>query len=408
MRDVKYLLIGGGLASFHAARQIRNADPQGSVLLVSEEPLPPYDRPPLSKEFLTGKKLEAEIIFQTAEALHEQNIELALGCAVEGLDPAMSTALLAGGEEVRFERALIATGGRPIRLKVPGAALEGVHYLRTVSDSAALAADAGRSKEAVVIGGGFIGIEVAASLRQLGLEVTVVEALPYIWARFANPTLSDFVKNYCSERGVLFLTDERLSEFRGDSRLEAVVTASGKVLPCQVVCVGVGIVPNVELAQNAGLAVDNGIVVDGRMETSAPGIFAAGDVVNFFDPVFGKQRRVEHWGHAEYTGQIAGRNMAGGDQQYDFLTYVWSDIFDLHLEFAGDESEHEKVLLRGRPEDGSFLMMYLKGGTVTAFFAVNVPPREFAVVRQLIRQRKDVSGRESDLEDAAFNLRQLL
>ena len=408
MREVKYLLIGGGLASYHAARQIRAADPEGSILLVSDEPVAPYDRPPLSKEFLTGKKTEAEIVFEPEDKLLGQRIDLALGRRVEGLAPAASMAVLDGNEEVRFERALLATGGRPIQLKVPGWQLSGVHYLRTVADSAGLAADAGRGAAAVVIGGGFIGLEVAASLRQIGLEVTVVEALPFIWARFANPTLSEFVKDYCSERGVRFLTGERLSEFRGDSHVEAVVTASGKVLPCDIAVVGVGIVPNTELAQNAGLTVENGIVVDARMETSAPGIFAAGDVANYFDPVFGKRRRVEHWGHAEYTGQIAGRNMAGESQEYDFLTYVWSDIFDLHLEFAGDESEHEDALLRGNPKDGAFLIMYLKGGVVTAFFAVNMPAREFAVVRQLIRQHKDIRGREADLEDPKFNLRSLL
>jgi 3-phenylpropionate/trans-cinnamate dioxygenase ferredoxin reductase subunit len=408
MRDFKYLLIGGGVACFQAAKQIRRTDPSGSVLVVSDEPLPPYDRPPMSKEYLLGKKSVADVVYEPAETLAEQRIELALSTRVEKIEPATSIALLANGEAVRFEKALIATGGRPVRLNLPGASHSGVHYLRSAADADSLAFDAHAATGAVVIGGGFIGLEVAASLRRLGLEVTVIEALPYIWARFANQSLSGYVQGYCEERGVRFITGERVSEFRGDGRLEAVVTGSGEVVPCQVVCIGVGIVPNVELAVNAGLIVDNGIVVNEKLETSHAGIYAAGDVVNYFDPLFGKRRRVEHWGHAEYTGQIAGRNMAGENQDYDFLTYVWSDIFDLHLEFAGDESEHDRALLRGSLSEGSFMIIYMKAGLVTAFFAVNVSPREFAAVRQLIRQKKDLSGRESELQDANFNLRGLV
>jgi NADPH-dependent 2,4-dienoyl-CoA reductase/sulfur reductase-like enzyme len=186
------------------------------------------------------------------------------------------------------------------------------------------------------------------------------------------------------------------------------VTRSGLELDCDLVIIGIGIRPNVELAEAAGLKVDNGIVVDETMRTSHPDIYAAGDVINYPDPVAGRRRRVEHWGHAEYSGQIAGRNMAGGENAYDFLSYVWSDVFELHLEFAGDEHEHDEKLLRGSIEGGSFTQLYLKDGVLTAYFAVNTDFREFSMLRRLIRMKKDVSTNKAELEDREFNLRSLV
>ena len=406
-RETKYLMIGAGLASFHAAKQARKSDPEGSILIVGEQPLPPYDLPPLSKEFLRGEKTTDDIIFESSEILAGQAIELLLGVRVTALDPASHTATLDNGERVRFGKALIATGGRPIELHIPGIELAGVHYLRTAADSESIALAAATGSKALVIGAGFIGLEVAASLRQRGCEVTVVETAPHIWARFADEKLAGFIQDYCSRRGVRFLTSEVVTELKGDLRVEQAVTRSGATLDCDLVVIGIGIVPNVELAQAAGLEVDNGIVVDAQMRTSHPDVYAAGDVVNFPDAAFDKRRRVEHWGHAEYGGQIAGRNMAGGENSYDLLSYVWSDIFDLHIEFAGDESEHEQALMRGSYADGSFMIIYLKGGRATAYFALNTDVREFSMIRRAIRARTDLTGREADLQDKQFNLREL-
>ena len=406
-RHVKYLMIGGGLASFHAAKPARKADPNGTILIAGEQSLPPYDLPPLSKEFLRGEKTTDDLIYETAAKLAEQNIDLALGVHVEGLDATARTVMLSNGETVRFDKALIATGGRPIELRIPGVDLPGVSYLRTVTDAERISDAAGSARRAVVIGAGFIGLEVAASLTQRGIQVTVVEAAPHVWARFADAGLASFVQDYCAERGVKFLTNELVTELRGEGRVQQALTQSGETIECDLVCVGIGIVPNVELAQAAGLEVDNGIVVDERMRTSAPDIFAAGDVVNYPDAAFGKRRRVEHWGHAEYGGQIAGRNMAGGDNAYDLLSYVWSDIFDLHVEFAGDESEHDETLLRGGYDDGSFMIIYLKGSVATAYFAVNTDVREFSMIRRAIRAKTDVSGHKAQLQDKTFNLREL-
>jgi NADPH-dependent 2,4-dienoyl-CoA reductase/sulfur reductase-like enzyme len=408
VKDVKYLLIGGGMASYHAGRQIRKADPEGSILMVCEEPLPPYDRPPLSKEYLRGEKTTDEILFDSIEKLAEQKIDLALGVRAESLDPATKTVTLADGETVHFDKAFLATGGRPIRLPIPGADLPGVFYLRDAADADAIGRAVKPGTNALIIGAGFIGIEVAASLTKKGADVMVVEAMPHIWSRFADERLADYIQEYCTRRGVTFLTGELVSELRGDGRVQVAETKSGQMIACDLVCIGIGIVPNVELAQEAGLEVNNGIVVDEYGRTSHPDIYAAGDVVNYYDPVFEKRRRVEHWGHAEYGGQIAGRNMAGGENAYDFLSYVWSDIFDLHIEFAGDESEHDQILLRGKMEDDSFTQLYMKQGVMTAYFSVNTDMRDFVVLRRMIRTKKDLTGREADLENKEFNLRELL
>ncbi|MGH7376110.1 MAG: NAD(P)/FAD-dependent oxidoreductase [Candidatus Methylomirabilales bacterium] len=408
MKSTKYLLIGGGLASGQAAKQLREQDPPGAITLVGEEPYVPYDRPPLSKEFLRGEKPRAQLFFDPEQYFRDQGIDLFLAVAVKRLELATKTALLANGETITFEKALLATGGRPVRLKLPGADLPGVHYLRTLDDAAAIAAEAGPGTRAVFIGAGFIGMEVAASLTQRGVRVTAIEAQPHIWARFADPTLAGFFQAYCAEKGVTFHTNEMVAEIRGKGRPSSVLTKSGKELPCDFVCIGVGIVPNVELAQEAGLQVANGIVVNEYLQTSHPDIYAAGDVANYLDPVIGKRRRVEHWGHAEYCGQLAGQNMAGARNPYDLLTYVWSDIFDLHLEFAGDESEHDQVLLRGHFQEKSFTVLYLKHHILTAYFAINTSAKDFPTLQRLIRLKKDLSGKEDHLQDPALPLKGLL
>ncbi len=408
MKSTTYLLIGGGLASGQAAKQLRGLDPRGPITLVGEEPYVPYDRPPLSKEFLRGEKPREDLFFDPEPYFHDQDIELVLGLAVRALNLTDKTATLADGQAIRFEKVLIATGGRPVRLRLPGGDLPGVHYLRTVDDAAAIAAEADPGSRAVLIGAGFIGMEVAASLTQLGVQVTVIEAQSHIWARFADPTLAGFVQDYCLQKGVTFHTNELVTEIRGRDRPTAIVTRSGAQIACDVVCIGVGIVPNVELAQQAGLPVDNGVVVNEYLQSSHPDVYAAGDVASYLDPVFGKWRRVEHWGHAEYSGQLAGQNMAGAGHRYDLVTYVWSDIFDLHLEFAGDESKHDQVLLRGRVDDRRLTVLYLTHGALAAYFAINASAKDFPALQRLIREQTDLRGKEDQLVDPTVAIKALL
>lgn len=408
MADTSYLLIGGGLVASRAARQIRKRDPERRITLVGAEPHAPYDRPPLSKEFLRGEKAGDELLFDTAEELEQSGIELELGTVVRELDAHGKRVRLDDGATLSFDKALIATGGRPRRLELPGGDLGGIHYLRTVDDAAAIAEAARAGGRAAIVGAGFIGMEAAASLTKLGVAVTVLEAEPRVWARFADETLSGFFQDYCARKGVTFRTGVTVTGFHGSGRVQAVTVDGQDPVPCDFALVAVGIQANTELARAAGLAVSDGIVVNERLQTSHPEIYAGGDVANYPDPVFGKRRRVEHWGHAEHCGQVAGRNMAGDDQPYDLLTYVWSDIFDLHLEFAGDETEYDRVLVRGLMDDARFTVLFLKDDRLTAYFSINGNPRDFLPLKKLIRQRADLAGQDDVLTDPNSALKALL
>lgn len=405
----KYLLIGGGLASSRAADQIRKRDEDGPITLVTDEPHPPYDRPPLSKEFLRRERTADELLYHSNEKLESEHVDLVLGARVESLDTARRMAQLQDGREIQFEKALLATGGRPRRLKLQGEDLPGVHYLRTLDDAEAIAkaAETG-ARTAVIIGAGFIGLEAAASLTQMGLRVTVIEMAPQVWPNFADPIVSSFFEQYCANRGVTFRTNETAAVIAGTDRVASVRTKGGSEYPCDLVLVAVGIVPNVELAERAGIALRDGIAVDSHMQTSHEHVFAAGDVISYPDPVFGKYRRVEHWGHAEHSGQVAGMNMAGDAQQYDLLSYVWSDVFDLHLEFAGDETAHDRTILRGNPEGGSFTQLYLLKNRLTAYFSINGPRKEFLPLQRLIRREVDLGAKESALADPTQSIRSML
>lgn len=316
--------------------------------------------------------------------------------------------MLADGRIIHFEKALIATGGRPIRVSIPGADLAGVHYLRTLDDAAAIAARAVPEARAVLIGAGFIGMEVAASLTQRGVQTTIIEAQTHIWPRFADAALAGAIQDHFARKGVTIRTNDQVTAIRGEDRATSVILKSGDTLPCDFVVIGIGIVPNVELAKEAGLAIDNGIVVNEYLQSSHPDVYAAGDVANYVDPVFDKRRRVEHWGHAEYCGQLAGQNMAGASNRYDLLTYVWSDLFDLHVEFAGDESDHDQLIVRGHIGDKSYLILYVKRQTLTAYFAVNAAARDFPVLQRAIKQHKDLSGKEAHLADSSIPLKSIL
>ncbi|HLE82201.1 MAG TPA: FAD-dependent oxidoreductase [Dehalococcoidia bacterium] len=403
-----YLLIGGGLAGAKAAEQLRRQDSQAAITLVSDEAVLPYDHPPLSKELLRGEWPRERVFFQTESFYREQGITLRIGTPARRLDLSKKKVTLADGANLEFDKLLLATGARPRKLRVPGAELPGVHYLRTLSDCEALTDEARRGRRAVVIGAGFIGMEVAASLTQLGVQVTVLEAAPCIWSRFLDEKLAGHLQRFYESKGISFRVGVTPTAVHGEERARAVTTASGEELPCDFVCVGVGVEPNTELATEAGLKVENGVVANEYLETSHPDVYAAGDVVSYYDPVFEKQRRVEHWGHAEYTGLLAAQNMAGERSKYDLLSYVWSDIFDLHLEFAGEEKEYDQLLVRGSLAENAFIVLYVKLGILRAYLAINASQREFPPLQRMIRRKVDLSAKAAQIQDPGVELRSLL
>ncbi|MGC9358580.1 MAG: NAD(P)/FAD-dependent oxidoreductase [Anaerolineae bacterium] len=403
MRSTKYLIIGGGLAGGRAIDGIRELDKEGSIILVGKEPRPPYNRPPLSKSFLRGEKPREEIFLESESYYREEGVDLLLGITVESLDPEKKQVTLSNGEIISFQKALLATGGHPIEPPIPGMALEGVHTLRTVENSAAIREEAQQGRRAVIIGAGFIGIEMAASLTQRGVHVTVIEMRSHLWPEFVDETLAGFFQDYFEEQGIHFILNETAEEFLGEEHVTSVLTKSGDEIPCDFVCVAVGIKPNVALAQEAGLEVDGGVVVNEYLQSSHPDIYAAGDIANYPDPYFNKRRRVEHWGQADYTGDLAGRNMAGAEEAYDLLTYVWSEEFDLHLEFAGDHTEADRKLQRGEFGSDSFARFFLKGGQMTAYFAINPDDDELSAWNSLIEEKADLTGKEEQLQDPGFD-----
>ncbi len=274
-----------------------------------------------------------------------------------------------------------------------------VFTLRTVEDSEAIRAAAQEGKRAVIVGAGFIGMELASNLTQLGVEVAVVEILSHLWPQFVDEELGRFFQERFEERGITFYLNEKVTEIPGEKHVAGVRTESGEELPADFVCVAVGIRPNLELAEGAGLEQDDGVIVNAHLQTSHPDIYAAGYIANFPDPHFGKRRRVEHWGQADYTGELAGRNMAGAGESYELLTYVFSVIFDLHLEFAGDHTEQDRMLQRGEFEDETFARFFLKDGRMTAYFAIEPEDEDLSAWQRLIEERVDLTGKEAQLTD---------
>lgn len=407
-RETTYLVIGGGIAARDALKSLRKKAPEASITMVTDEPHLPYDRPPLTKEFLWGEKPLEKVFLEKPDFYEENSIATVVGQPVTALDPEAHTATLADETVIQYEKALLATGGRPAKLPVDGADLTGVYYLRTLDDSLGIKEAAGKGKQAIVIGGGFIGLELAASLSEQGCEVTLIEAGPHIWPKFAHPDLAHFFQDYLTDRGIKLMTEQTVASINGEDTVVSVSLGNGEKLPADMVCIGIGIRPNVELAEAAGLEVDNGIVVDEQLRTSHPDIYAAGDVINYYDVLFDKRRRVEHWSHATFSGRLAGMNMAGGDKAYEFLSFVWSDIFDLHLKFVGDHSDYDELIERGDKDSAVFTLLYVRDGKLTACFTVNGDQREFSYLKMLIQRGFSVGAHRDDLANPRYELKTLV
>ena len=409
-RHVDYLLIGGGIAAANCARWLRESGADGSILLVGREPDLPYDRPPCSKEYLRGSQTREEALFKPAEWYAEQEIEALTRCSAMKLDADARTVKLSNKEQVGFGKALVASGANVRRLNVPGAELEGIHYLRTLGNADAIRADAA-GKRVVLIGGSYIGTEVAASLTELGSSCTIVMLESLVLSRTFGDTAGRFFQERLIEHGVVIHANDELERFEGaDGRVSTVVTKSGRSFDADAVIIGAGAVPDVMLARGAGLELGDGggVKVDARLATSAPGIYAAGDMAEYESVVHnGRRIRVEHWDVALTQGRIAALNMLGHDKPYDVVPYFFSDLSDwVSLEYVGPAFDWDEEVVRGSLEDGAFSIWYLHQGCVAAALSVG-RSEDLIHARRLIASGGELGGRVAELADLGADLSEL-
>jgi NADPH-dependent 2,4-dienoyl-CoA reductase/sulfur reductase-like enzyme len=349
MQEFQYLIVGGGLAAASAVDGIREVDPHGSIGVLTDEATPPYHRPPLSKEYLQTPEAPRDLLYVKPDGWFEEQEALALRMedAVVSLDPRMLTVTTESGAVFKGERILLATGGRPRTLSLPGPRLERAFTLRSVEDAEAIRDAAREAQSALLIGAGFVGMELAASLRKFDVDPLVIEYRERVWPAMLPEAVAGFIQAYFEERGVVFLLGTRVEELRGSERVESAILDTGEEVPCDLVVQGVGLVPNVELASAAEMAVQDGIVVDQFCETSHGHIYAAGDVARFPDPLSGEPTRVEHWDHAKAHGKLAGRNMAGQREAYDHLSYFFTNAFDLSINVFGEPAVSDQSIVSG-------------------------------------------------------------
>jgi 3-phenylpropionate/trans-cinnamate dioxygenase ferredoxin reductase subunit len=366
-----FVIVGAGMAGGKAVEALRDAGFDGRIVLLGAEAERPYERPPLSKDYLRGEAGRDAVYLQNDPAWYEQHaIELRTRTTVEALDVGSRAVVLAGGERVAYDALLLATGAQPRRPPIPGAELDGVHVLRTVEDSDALRAVLDAGGRLVVIGAGWIGCEVAASARQRGMEVAIVETQSLPLEGVLGRELGAFYRDVHAEHGVELHLASGVEAIEGAGRAERVRTADGAVLECAAVLLGVGVAPRTALAEGV-LRVDNGIVVDAGLRTSADDVFAAGDVANHEHPLFGPLR-VEHWANALEQGPAAARAMLGEDVSYERVPYFFSDQYDVGMEYAGHGRPDDEIVFRGDPATREFIAFWLRDGCVEAGMNVNV------------------------------------
>jgi 3-phenylpropionate/trans-cinnamate dioxygenase ferredoxin reductase subunit len=390
--DQTHVIVGASLTGAKAAETLREEGFDGRVVLIGAENERPYERPPLSKDYLRGEVGREKVYVHEEGFYAEHHIELRLGRMAVSLDTSNRELELHDGERLRYDRLLIATGAEPRRLSIPGADLDGVFYLRSVQDSDALRERLDRGGSVVVVGAGWIGAEVAASARQRGLEVTVVEPASVPLERVMGAEVGAIYRDIHTDHGVRMLVGTGVEAFQGEDAVERVRTSDGRRLDCDFVVVGVGVEPRTGLAAQAGIALDNGILVDEHLQTSVPGVFAAGDVANAHHPFYGERIRVEHWANALNQGPAAARNMLGHDSAYERLPYFFSDQYDVGMEYSGFARSWDRVVFRGDPATREFVAFWLVEDRVVAGMNVNVWDVTDAIKR-LISERVAVDDR---------------
>jgi 3-phenylpropionate/trans-cinnamate dioxygenase ferredoxin reductase subunit len=377
------VIAGAGHGAGQVVATLKQKKFSGRIVLVGDEPHLPYQRPPLSKKFLAGNLSADRLYYKPAEFYEDSQIDVRLETRIDSIDRLAHKLRTEGGDEISYDRLVLALGSRVRKVAVPGSDLPGVHYLRNIADVDAIRAHATSGKRLVIIGAGYIGLEVAAVCRQLGLEVTVVEMADRVMSRVVSANVSDFFQLEHTNHGVKLLLSTSLAAFEGKRRVKSVITDTGQNIAADLVVVGIGIIPNTELAKAAGLEVDNGIVVDDQCRTADPDIYAIGDCTSHPNSIYGQHLRLESVHNALEQAKTAASNICGIEAHYSQVPWFWSDQYDLKLQIAGLSQGYDTVVLRGDPASRSFACLYLKDGSLIAVDAINAP-REFMQSKALI------------------------
>jgi 3-phenylpropionate/trans-cinnamate dioxygenase ferredoxin reductase subunit len=398
------VIVGASLAGGTAAATLRQAGFDGEVILIGAERQPPYERPPLSKQYLRGEVAFEKALVRPAPFYEQNRIETRFGVRATRVDPVKRIVELETGSPVPYSKLLIATGVRNRRPPIPGLDLHGVFDLRSVSDADALRSEIAPGRRAVLIGMGFIGCEVAASLRQKGVEVVAIDPSPTPLFRVLGEKIGQVVTAIHRDHGVDMMFEDTVTRCEGAGRVERVITRSGRRIECDFAVVGVGVEPVVDVIADSGVESNNGILVDEYCRTSVEGIYAAGDVANHYHPVFARRMRVEHWQNAMKQGAAAARSMLGTGQPYDAVHWFWSDQYDVNLQYAGFHQQWDQIVVRGSLDARNFMAFYLKQGQIDAVVALN-RGKDVRRVMPLIKARGIVDPLQ--LSDEAVDLRSL-
>ena len=399
------VVVGGGHAAGQCVANLRQSGYEDSISLISSELTVPYQRPPLSKQFLKSEVGLEKVILRPDTFYSAQNVNLSLGVTVTGVDVKKNVVECDDGSAQSYDSLVLATGSSPIVPSIPGVEANGVHLLRTIDDVEAIKADLDGCSKAIVIGGGYIGLEVAASFIEMGIQVHVVELLDRVLQRVTTPDMSKFYERLHADRGVVIHTNDGVQQINtdGESRVTGVRCKSGLEIPADIVVIGIGIHPNVSLASDAGLVVDNGIVVNERCQASVDNVFAIGDCTNHPNALLDRRLRLECVPNAMGQAKTAALNICGRDTEYNEYPWFWSDQYELKLQMAGFADRFDESVTRGTQADHRFIVFYITDGRLTAAESVN-SPREFLGARQLLG--KPVSGKE--LSDSMIDLKELI
>src|SRR5690554_1312808 len=405
MQQEHCVIIGGSHAAAQVVSSLRLNKWEGKITIVSADAFLPYHRPPLSKSYLAGEKVLEEILIRPPTFFERSDVEVILGTRVTAIDRANKTVHLDNHTDLPYTKLVITTGAKVRKIDIPGHNMPGVFYLRDLNDVDHIREFLGHVKDAVIIGGGYIGLEAAAALRGLGVNVTVLEALPRVLQRVTAPEVSAFYTRVHSEEGVRILTNASVQSIDGKYKVESVTCGDGQAIKADLVIVGVGVTPDIELAEQAGLKVDNGLVVDEYARTSDPDILAAGDCTYHYNPIYDRHLRLESVQNATDQSRVAANTICGKLEPYRALPWFWSDQYDLKLQIAGLSQGFDQVVLRGSTETGrSFAAFYYKEGRLIAVDAIN-RPREFMACKKALAEQKTanpelVADESVDIQDA--------